>query len=277
MIQLLEHNKQRHPHLGPVDTAPPRQHPHFWELAPSKEDIALLSRRTRGAMSSEDFTKDIYLNTLIPKPWGHEYRIYIDNIYDVWRLKLSTGGQTSLHCHPRKDTALLCLSGTGLFQTLRQERTIRSGDYLYIRKGAFHSTRNESMEDLNLIEVECPRNKFDLVRMEDRYGRVNTSYEKSYETHTPLMDMRPVGIRCGALVRPRDLDGRYSFAVHRTKLGPQRASRIWSVNISMEAFLRNTMHVVHREEGNGVGTVSDAIFLSVYLNDNIKHKEKTNA
>jgi mannose-6-phosphate isomerase-like protein (cupin superfamily) len=125
-------------------------------ISPTADDIAVLRELIHAPMCSEHFEKDTYLNQLIPKPWGYEHRVYADNIYDVWTLNIRSGGRTSLHCHPRKDTTLLCLAGTGVFKTLIQERRIRQGDYLHIRKGAFHSTQNSGISMLELLEVESP-------------------------------------------------------------------------------------------------------------------------
>lgn len=67
-----------------------------------------------GSISSENFEKDTYLNGLIKKPWGFEYRIYADNLYYIWWLHINPNVRTSMHCHPRKDTVLLCLEKNGV-------------------------------------------------------------------------------------------------------------------------------------------------------------------
>src|SRR5579875_361362 len=61
------------------------------------------------SLRSEQFDTDSYLDGLIEKPWGHEYRIYSDNFYDVWKLCIMPGYATSTHCHPRKER-LCCAS-----------------------------------------------------------------------------------------------------------------------------------------------------------------------
>ena len=118
-----------------------------------------------------------YLDDVIPKPWGNEFRVYADDLYDVWKLCLRPGQSTSVHCHPRKETALLCLSGQGRIQLIDDENSISGGDIGIIGKGVFHGTTNAGPDDLHLVEVEVPRNKFDLVRLHDRYGRRGEQYE----------------------------------------------------------------------------------------------------
>jgi len=45
-----------------------------------------LKRLTRvGARAlNEQFDDDSHLNEIIPKPWGYEYRAYVDDFFDLW-------------------------------------------------------------------------------------------------------------------------------------------------------------------------------------------------
>jgi mannose-6-phosphate isomerase-like protein (cupin superfamily) len=151
-------------------------------FGPSRADERTLVEQLRGSVTgllSEQFDDSgtDYLNEIIPKPWGHEFRVYADDLYDVWKLCLRPGQGTSVHCHPRKLTALLCLAGSGRMQLLHDELEVTAGDVAVIGRGVFHGTENPAEEDLHLVEVEVPRNKFDLVRLQDRYGRANAGYE----------------------------------------------------------------------------------------------------
>ncbi len=149
----------------------------------SSTDQRLLAAtlRDRGAapLQSEHFDdpRHAYLDELIPKPWGDEFRAYADDVYDVWKLRLRAGHGTSLHCHPRKQTALLCLAGRGLIELIGTARPIMAGESVMIGRGVFHRTENTGRVDLHLAEVELPRNKFDLIRLADRYGRRAAAYE----------------------------------------------------------------------------------------------------
>ncbi len=134
-------------------------------------------------LKAEQFDRDRYLERIVEKPWGWEYRIYADNFYDVWKLSLRPGQSTSLHCHPRKETALLCLSGRATMQSLGKIYTVGPMDMLHIGKGVFHSTENSGDSLLELIEVETPRNKLDLIRSADKYGREGRSYERQGADH----------------------------------------------------------------------------------------------
>src|SRR3954447_6527778 len=154
------------------------------------EEVLTRSLRSAGtSLQTEQFESDVhgYLDDVIPKPWGYEFRVYADDLYDVWKLCLRPAQSTSVHCHPRKETALLCLAGAGRMTFLDGERPVTRGDVAFIGKGVFHSTECSGPDDLHLVEVEVPRNKFDLVRLRDRYGRQGTQYETERQETDALL------------------------------------------------------------------------------------------
>ena len=85
--------------------------------------------------------------------------------------------QTSLHCHPKKDTGLIVLDGAVDVSFLNDINRLVSGRKIMIRKGLFHSTRALSDGGANIFEIETPKMKHDLVRLEDKYGRKAKPYE----------------------------------------------------------------------------------------------------
>ena len=60
-----------------------------------------------------------------------------------------------------------------------------------IGKGVFHGTTNAGPDDLHLVEIEVPRNKFDLVRLHDRYGRRGEHYQTVHATRRPRRHRTP--------------------------------------------------------------------------------------
>jgi mannose-6-phosphate isomerase-like protein (cupin superfamily) len=182
----------------------------------SAPDVALLTQlleHSGGILQSEQSHDEQALDAVIEKPWGYEYRVYTDCFYDVWQLCLRPGQSTSLHCHPRKVTALICLAGElGRVRLLDQDQQLTPLEWLTFGKGVFHTTENLGDGDLDLLEVEVPRNKLDLLRAMDRYDRAIAHYER-----TPL----PVGVpgmEAGMHIRPYKLrasgvKSAYRFAV----------------------------------------------------------------
>jgi mannose-6-phosphate isomerase-like protein (cupin superfamily) len=118
-----------------------------------------------------------YLDRLIPKPWGSEFRVYEDALTEAWWLHISAEHRTSLHCHPHKHTALLCLEGKGTLSTCTGlQYGLEPGVVLQIEPGAYHRSAS-SDKALTLVEIETPKDKFDLLRIDDDYREVTEPYE----------------------------------------------------------------------------------------------------
>jgi GDP-L-fucose synthase len=118
-----------------------------------------------------------YKGRVVLKPWGHEYLIFENECVAVWFLFIKKGYSTSMHCHPRKKTSLIVLSGNAMSNTSLHRRYLRGDDAVIIEKGVFHSTKGLSEDGVFLLEIETPPDKTDLVRLEDRYGRASSGYE----------------------------------------------------------------------------------------------------
>lgn len=180
----------------------------------SEDDLLTLSKEIANGQTikSEDFSEDLYLDDVIDKPWGLEYRIYADMLLDIWRLSIAAGHSTSMHCHPRKKTVLICLSGNVRVNFIRSSHLLSAGDFISISKGVFHSTDSIGESMAELIEVETPRNKFDLVRAKDKYGRHGQRYETgtSAQMIVPLMTN---SLNSGTKIRECDLYGHFNFTI----------------------------------------------------------------
>lgn len=178
--------------------------------------VARIVDKISGLLNNESFAEDAFLDELIPKPWGREYRIYADNFYDVWKLELGPGKCTSLHFHPRKDTVLMCLGGHGRIKLADGEIDVLPGSHIFIGRGVSHSTTNIGKDELELVEVEHPRNKFDLVRVQDSYGRASQPYESMAATAKNLPDLVAYAEIPGAKYRPTDFYDHYHFTIAKT-------------------------------------------------------------
>tara|TARA_B110001454_G_scaffold3617_1_gene3279 strand:+ start:62 stop:751 length:690 start_codon:yes stop_codon:yes gene_type:complete len=126
--------------------------------------------------------KNYYDNRIVFKPWGYEYVVYRSgNNLSVTILNINSNKSTSLHCHPKKKTGFVLLSGKALIQLglwKQESKVYKSPSKLMIRTGLFHSIKCISKKPLIALEFETPVAKNDLVRYYDKYGRENISYEK---------------------------------------------------------------------------------------------------
>ena len=120
-----------------------------------------------------------YRKTVVKKPWGHEYLVYENDQVGLWFLNILEGQSTSMHCHPKKTTGLMVISGDAEVSFLSDKLRLTTPEKVMIRKGLFHSTHAPN-GTLQLFEIETPVDKHDLVRLEDNYGRTGKPYEGRY-------------------------------------------------------------------------------------------------
>lgn len=207
---------------------------------------------------------DEHLDEIVPKPWGLEYRAYVDDFLDVWQLQIGPGHATSMHNHPRKLTYLVCLDGHGVLTTLAGEVEIATGDVVKIAKSAFHSTRNlSSTERLDLIEVEAPRNKYDLLRLHDGYHREHLGYETDWQIAPSRMRRLPYIPH--AQMRAASPCGRYAFEMfagmdlHYRGLGVAE----FFVPLGIEALAYDSVHVLSKYTCPELAPELDTYYLGV--------------
>lgn len=117
-----------------------------------------------------------YKGVIVVKPWGYEYLVFENHKVAVWILFLQKDRSTSMHCHPKKKTALTVLSGKATTSFLDKYFKLQALDALRIDVGVFHSTQANSGGVL-ILETETPPDKLDLVRLRDEYGREGKGYE----------------------------------------------------------------------------------------------------
>ena len=137
----------------------------------------------------------VYDDVIVNKPWGHEYLMYRNRDVALWCLMIRRGESTSLHCHPRKKTGLIVLSGIANLRFLNNASPMPALSNVMIRPGLFHQSVADMGTDVVLIEVENPVDKMNLVRLDDAYGRAQTAYEAVSAT-------RPLDATCLSLPEP---------------------------------------------------------------------------
>lgn len=111
--------------------------------------------------------------TRVEKPWGYELHWALTDRYVGKVLHVNAGHALSLQYHRRKDETILLWSGRILMEIQEAaglaSREMQPGDRLHITPGTIH--RMTAIDDSDIIEVSTPELD-DVVRLEDRYGRV---------------------------------------------------------------------------------------------------------
>lgn len=126
-----------------------------------------------------------YKNVIVKKPWGYEYLVFENAHVAIWMLQIVRKRRTSMHCHPRKRTGLVLLSGEAQFHHLEGSIALGRMNAVNVDASTFHSTEAASLLPIHpvsedgiwVMEIETPPLKEDLCRMSDAYGRAGATYE----------------------------------------------------------------------------------------------------
>ena len=112
--------------------------------------------------------------THVPKPWGYE-KIWAHTAQYVGKiLHINAGESLSLQYHRIKDETIMVLTGRLQFVYFADgdephSKELVPGEPFHITPELRH--RMIAIEDTDVIEVSTPELD-DVVRLEDRYGRV---------------------------------------------------------------------------------------------------------
>ncbi len=117
----------------------------------------------------------------VSKPWGSELWYAQTDRYAGKILRVNAGERLSVQYHVAKDETSYLLSGRakisqGASQDQLEEREIGPGDVWRNEPNVVHTI--EAIEDSVVLEVSTPELD-DVVRLNDRYGRVDNAPEPS--------------------------------------------------------------------------------------------------
>ena len=110
----------------------------------------------------------------VDKPWGHEIIWAHTDRYVGKILHVKAGHALSLQYHERKDETIHLLTGEMKFYAgpspeALKEITLKAGESFHVTTGTVH--RMVAVTDVDILEASTP-DLDDVVRLEDRYGRV---------------------------------------------------------------------------------------------------------
>ncbi|MCY4582725.1 MAG: cupin domain-containing protein [Chloroflexi bacterium] len=111
---------------------------------------------------------------VIPKPWGSEHIVDLNNSYCVKYLRIRRGQRLSKQYHEQKYETMMLIRGVALLTLAdefgEQENAMRFGEAYSITPGMVHRIRGMSTEPAVILEVSTP-DLDDVVRVQDDYGR----------------------------------------------------------------------------------------------------------
>jgi mannose-6-phosphate isomerase len=116
------------------------------------------------------------MTTRVDKPWGYELHWAKTDRYVGKLIHVNAGHALSLQYHNIKDETIYLHEGRLLFEIHVDgkpvTREMLPGERVHITPKTIH--RMTAIEDSDIFEVSTPELD-DVVRLEDRYGRKDTS------------------------------------------------------------------------------------------------------
>ena len=115
---------------------------------------------------------------VVKKPWGEENIVSYNSHYCLKKISINKGYVTSLQYHEEKRETTVIHSGRAKVWLKRVGEKdysvfeVNSGYVLDLMVGDVH--RIEALEDIVMYEASSPE-IWDVVRLEDSYGREGTS------------------------------------------------------------------------------------------------------
>jgi mannose-1-phosphate guanylyltransferase/mannose-6-phosphate isomerase len=108
------------------------------------------------------------------RPWGKYDSIDTGERFQVKRITVKPGAKLSVQMHHHRAEHWVVVSGTAKVTIDDNEQLVTENKSVYIPITAVHALENVGMVDLELIEVQSGSylGEDDIVRFEDRYGRV---------------------------------------------------------------------------------------------------------
>ncbi len=108
------------------------------------------------------------------RPWGSYDSIGNGERFQVKRISVKPGAKLSLQMHHHRAEHWVVVSGTAKITNGDQEYLLTENQSTYIPVGVVHSLENPGKIMLELIEIQSGSylGEDDIVRLQDRYGRV---------------------------------------------------------------------------------------------------------
>ncbi|MCH8502322.1 MAG: mannose-1-phosphate guanylyltransferase/mannose-6-phosphate isomerase [Aliidiomarina sp.] len=133
------------------------------------QDVKRIVEELKAADRSEyKLHREVY------RPWGKYDSVDAGDRYQVKRITVKPGEKLSIQMHHHRAEHWVVVSGSANITIDDETNLVTENESVYIPIGAVHSLENPGKIPLELIEVQVGPylGEDDIVRFEDRYGRV---------------------------------------------------------------------------------------------------------
>lgn len=144
-------------------------------------DAVLVSNREQSqdiksvvAKLSKNFPSLIHDHKQVHRPWGKFDSLAQGEGFQVKHIVVAPGQKLSLQLHHHRSEHWIVVRGTARVTLEDKEFLLAENESTYIPIGSKHSLENPESDPLELIEIQSGTylGEDDIVRFEDRYGRV---------------------------------------------------------------------------------------------------------
>ncbi len=110
----------------------------------------------------------------IYRPWGNYTGVVEGNRWQVKRIEVKPGASLSLQMHHHRAEHWVVVKGTALVERDGEKQLVGENQSTYIPLGCKHRLTNPGRMPMELIEIQSGAylGEDDIVRFEDRYGRI---------------------------------------------------------------------------------------------------------
>ncbi|WP_290703259.1 mannose-1-phosphate guanylyltransferase/mannose-6-phosphate isomerase [Amphritea sp.] len=133
------------------------------------QDVKMIVADIKTAGRNETFQhREVY------RPWGKYDSIDAGDRYQVKRITVKPGARLSVQKHHHRAEHWIVVSGTARVTKGEETFLVTENQSTYIPLGEVHCLENPGKVELELIEIQSGSylGEDDIVRLEDRYGRV---------------------------------------------------------------------------------------------------------
>lgn len=141
-------------------------------LVSKKSDVQEV-KQIVNQLKAED-RPEFKLHREVYRPWGKYDSVDNGERFQVKRITVKPGAKLSVQMHHHRAEHWIVVSGTAMVKNGDNEILLTENQSTYIPIGVVHALENPGKVDLELIEVQSGSylGEDDIVRFEDRYGRV---------------------------------------------------------------------------------------------------------
>jgi len=120
------------------------------------------------------------LHREVYRPWGKYDSVDAGDRFQVKRITVNPGAKLSVQMHHHRAEHWVVVAGTAHVGRDDEELVLTENESVYLPVGCVHWLENRGKIALELIEVQTGSylGEDDIVRFEDKYGRVEPTEEK---------------------------------------------------------------------------------------------------